>query len=138
MRSMTSEREPAHLLDANALIALVVDEHEHHARAAAWVSEVGQVALCPIVESALVRYLLRCGEPQATAVAILSALYRSPRCAFWEDHISYAEARLGHISGHRQVTDAYLGSLAARRGARLGTFDAALVSALPDVAELIP
>lgn len=126
-----------YLLDANALIALVVADHEHHARAARWATEVDGIALCPMVEGALVRFLVRTGEGQATALAILSGLYRSGRCQFWEDALSYEAVGLRHVVGHRQVTDAYLAALARSRGGRLATFDGGLAGALPDETELI-
>ena len=126
-----------YLLDANALIALVVADHEHHDRATRWATEVDAIALCPIVEGALVRFLVRAGEGQATAISILSALYRSPLCQFWEDAVSYEAVELGHVVGHRQVTDAYLAGLAQSRGGRLATFDRALADALPDRVERI-
>lgn len=127
-----------HLLDANALVALVVADHEHHDRAAMWAAGVEKMALCPVVEGALVRYLLRAGESGATASAILSAIHASPRCEFWQDSISYTEADLRHVVGHRQVTDAYLAALAASKGGRLATFDQALARVLPDSTEPIP
>jgi toxin-antitoxin system PIN domain toxin len=127
-----------YLLDANALIALVLADHEHHDRAATWAAKVDRLALCPIVEGALVRFLIRAGESQATAAMTLSSMHASPRCEFWADSISYTAANLGHVVGHRQVADAYLASLAASRGCRLATFDHALVNVLPDDTELIP
>jgi len=51
-----------YLLDANVLIALTVEEHEHHERVKAWIREVARVALCPLVEGSLVRFLVRTGE----------------------------------------------------------------------------
>jgi uncharacterized protein len=127
-----------HLLDANALIALVLADHEHHDRAVAWAAKVERIALCPIVQGALIRFLIRVGESQATAAATLSSMHASPRCEFWADSISYTTAKLGHVIGHRQVTDAYLASLAASRGGRLATFDLALASVFPDDVDLIP
>jgi len=127
-----------YLLDANALIALVISDHEHHDRAAQWAAGADEIALCPIVEGALVRFLVRVGESHSTAIATLSALYRSQRCAFWSDSISYMAAELGHAVGYRQVTDAYLAALAASRGCRLATFDQALAEVLPNETELIP
>lgn len=129
----------SYLLDASTLIALVIAEHEHHDQAARWAARIDGIALCPIVEGALIRFLARAGEAPATAVAILSALYRSSRCDFWEDSLSYeaVELGLGHVVGHRQVTDAYLAALAKSRGSRLATFDRALAEALPDSTELI-
>ncbi len=126
-----------YLLDANVLIALVISDHEHHDRAVRWALGVDEIALCPIVEGALVRFLVRAGEHHATAAATLSGLYASPRCAFWSDSISYTAADLGQVVGHRQVTDAYLAALAASRGCRLATFDQALAEVLPNETELI-
>jgi toxin-antitoxin system PIN domain toxin len=126
-----------YLLDANALIALVVSDHVHHDTVASWAASVDQVALCPVVEGALVRFLVRSGESSATAVRILSGLYNSPRCAFWPDEISYTAVGLGPVVGHRQVTDAYLAALAASQGCRLATLDGGLADAHPDETELI-
>lgn len=128
----------AYLLDANALIALVISDHEHHDRAARWAATAEEVAVCPIVEGALVRFLVRAGESHATGVAILAGLYGSPRCRFWPDSISYTAVDLGRLTGHRQVADAYLAALAARQGWRLATFDRALAAAFPMETELIP
>lgn len=125
------------MLDANVLIALVVAEHDHHDEAARWVAEAGAIALCPIVEGALVRLLVRAGESQQVASAILEALYRAHSCAFWPDSVSYATVSLDRVLGHRQVTDAYLAALAVSNGGRLATFDHALADALPDATELI-
>jgi toxin-antitoxin system PIN domain toxin len=128
----------SHLLDANALIALVIAEHEHHGRVTAWVTQVDKVALCPITEGAMVRYLIRVGETAATASQLLNTLRESPRVDFWPDSISYTEAALEHVTGHRQVTDAYLASLAASHQARLATLDVALATALSATVDLIP
>lgn len=127
----------SYLLDANALIALVIAEHEHHGRVTAWITEVDGVALCPITEGAMVRYLIRVGETAATASQLLAAPRESPTVELWSDSISYTDAPLGHVTGHRQVTDAYLASLAASHHARLTTLDQALAAALKAV-ELIP
>jgi predicted nucleic acid-binding protein len=128
----------AYLLDANAVIALVIAEHEHHGRVAIWTASADSIALCPITEGAMVRYLIRVGETPATALQLLTALRQSTKTDFWPDSISYADTALEHITGHRQVTDAYLVSLAASRGARLATFDETLVATLPGHVELIP
>lgn len=118
-----------YLLDANVLIALTVKEHEHHERASAWAAGIDRFALCPIVEGALVRFFLRLGESTATAVAVLTAVRALPSCEFWPDDLSYAEADLGHVVGHRQATDAYLLDLARHHpGAGLATFDGGLAT----------
>ena len=128
----------SYLLDANAVIALVIAEHEHHGRVTAWITQVDKLALCPITEGAMVRYLIRVGETAATASQLLNTLRESPRVDFWPDSISYTEAALEHVTGHRQVTDAYLASLAASHQARLATLDVALATALSATVDLIP
>lgn len=129
---------PAYLLDANALIALTLTDHEHHQRAASWAAGVDHIALCPIVEGSLIRFLVRLGQSQATAKAVLDGLHASPRCEFWPDALSYRHVDLGHVVGHRQVTDAYLAALAASNHALLATLDQALAQAVPQHVVLIP
>lgn len=125
-----------HLLDANVLIALTVAEHEHHERASAWAAG-RHFALCPVVEGALVRFLVRIGESHETATAVLTALHASGRCEFWPDSVSYAETDLRQVTGHRQVTDAYLVALADTRKAKLVSFDRRLAVAAPTTVELL-
>jgi toxin-antitoxin system PIN domain toxin len=128
-----------HLLDANVLIALTVAEHEHHERASRWASGVESFALCPIVEGALVRFLLRIGETPAVATEVLRGVQARPGYAFWPDAVSYADIALDHVRGHRQVTDAYLvGLVTDHAGARLATLDAGLAQVSPDLAVLLP
>jgi uncharacterized protein len=127
------------LLDANALIALVVSDHVHHEAADNWVAGCGQpIATCPITQGCLVRLLLREGQPATTGTAILAALTTNSRHEFWPDDISYPDVRMTGVVGHRQVTDAYLAQLARHRRGRLATFDEGLAALHQDVAELIP
>jgi predicted nucleic acid-binding protein len=128
-----------YLLDANVLIALTVVEHEHHLRATTWAAGIDRFALCPVVEGALIRFLMRAGESVSTATQLLGAIHAMPSCEFWPAGLSYADADLRHVRGHRQVTDAYLVSLAAGRPeARLATLDEGLRQERPDVALLVP
>jgi predicted nucleic acid-binding protein len=48
--------------------------------------------------------------------------------AFLVDDVSIGDADFPRVSGHRQVTDAHLLTLARRRGTRIVTFDAALAT----------
>ncbi len=125
------------LLDANALIALVVAEHEHHERVAEWFTGVQAFAVCPILEGVLVRFLLRVGESASTASSALTLIRTHPRCEFWADDASYADLDLSGLGGHRQVTDAYLAGLASTHGGNLATLDEALANSHP-AARLIP
>ncbi|CAN5903259.1 type II toxin-antitoxin system ribonuclease VapC29 [soil metagenome] len=128
-----------YLLDANVLIALTVAEHEHHERASSWAATVERFAVCPIVEGALVRFLVRVGESAHAAIEVLRAVQATPRCTFWPDSLSHADVALDHVRGHRQVTDAYLVALAAAQpDAVLATFDLGLVRELPARTVSIP
>jgi uncharacterized protein len=127
------------LLDANVLIALLVDDHVHHQAAENWFAGMaGKFATCPITQGSLMRLLIREGQPAAAARAILSGTAADPRHEFWADDIPYTNVPTQGIVGHRQVTDAYLAQLARARGSRLATFDQALAKLHHDVTELVP
>ncbi len=129
---------PAVLLDANVLIALVVEEHVHHDQAEAWLVASGtSFATCPITQGSLMRLLLREGQPAESARSVLQDITSSPRHEFWPDNASYHDMPVAGIVGHRQVTDAYLAHLARSYSARLATFDQALAKLHADVADLI-
>ena len=116
------------LLDSNVVIALTVAEHEHHERATNWLATVSRFAVCPVVEGALLRFLLRIGESTATAAAVLAGVRAVERCEFWPDSVTYTDVDLSTIHGHRQVTDSYLAALARHRSGQLATFDRALAA----------
>jgi uncharacterized protein len=127
------------LLDANVLIALLVDDHVHHQAAENWfVGIAGNFATCPITQGSVMRLLIREGQPAAAARAILNGTAADPRHEFWADDIPYTDVPTQGIVGHRQVTDAYLAQLARARGSRLATFDQALAKLHHDVTELVP
>lgn len=125
------------LLDANVLIALTVADHEHHDRVGRWFASGPEFAVSPVVEGALVRFVVRIGEPPATAQELLRHLHDRPACWQWLDDLSYADVDLDDVRGHRQVTDTYLVSLAAAHDGRLVTLDASLATRRSD-AVLVP
>lgn len=130
---------PAVLLDANVLIALVVEDHVHHGPAEAWFTASGtSFATCPITQGSLMRLLIREGQPAESARSVLREIVASTRHEFWPDNASYHDIPIAGIIGHRQVTDAYLAHLARSYSARLATLDQALAKLHPDVADLIP
>ncbi|HEY5858231.1 MAG TPA: VapC toxin family PIN domain ribonuclease [Aldersonia sp.] len=95
--------------------------------------------MCPIVEGALVRFLVRTGEGVGTAVEVLRALRDVRGYSFWPDTVLYADTRLDCVQGHRQVADAYLAALAEHHpNACVATFDGALAAELSARATLIP
>ena len=90
-------------------------------------------ATCPITESGFVR--VSCNPkvlPSAIGVdaarGVLSALRAVEGHAFLVDDVSIGDADFPRISGHRQVADAHLLTLARRQGTRVVTFDAALAT----------
>ncbi|HLJ98764.1 MAG TPA: TA system VapC family ribonuclease toxin [Streptosporangiaceae bacterium] len=127
------------LLDANVLIALLVDEHVHHQAAENWFTGLtGNFATCPITQGSLMRLLIREGQTAATAQALLGQATASPRHEFWSGDVPYTGVRVQGIVSHRQVTDAYLAQLARGRRARLATFDQAMAKLHDDVTDLVP
>ena len=127
------------LLDANVLIALLVNDHVHHAPAEAWFSgHPGGFATCPVTQGSLMRLLIREGQTAEAACSVLRGVAGNPRHEFWPDDVAYADVPTAGIIGHRQVTDGYLAQLARRHTARLATFDQALAKLHADVADLVP
>lgn len=122
------------LLDVNTLVALVWDSHVHHVAARAWFGEHGASgwATCSVTESGFVRVssnpkVLPAPIGVDAARGVLSSMRAAKGHRFLTDDVSICDDDLPRTTGHRQVTDAHLLTLARRRGARLVTFDAALV-----------
>ena len=127
------------LLDANVLIALLVDDHVYHATAENWFVGLDEnFATCPITQGSLMRLLIREGQQAATARAILHETTAHPRHEFWPDDVPYTDVPVPGIVGHRQVTDAYLAQLARSHRSRLATFDQAMAKLHHDVVDLVP
>jgi hypothetical protein len=127
------------LLDANVLVALLVDDHVHHVAAENWFAGTsGNFATCPVTQGSLMRLLIREGQPAVTARAVVSQTMANPRHEFWPDDFPYTDVPVQGIVGHRQVTGAYLAQLARGRGSRLATFDQAMAKLHDDVVDLVP
>lgn len=127
------------LLDANVLVALVVEDHVHHQAADTWFSRLDTpFATCPLTQGSLVRLLLREGQDTETAKRLTGALSSDDRHEFWPDSIPYTDVTMQGVIGHRQVTDAYLAQLARVHEGRLATFDQGLAKLHADIADLVP
>jgi len=94
-------------------------------------------ALCPVVEESPVRFLIRIGETAHAAKELLRVVHELPRCTFWTDSLSYVEADLDDVTGHRQVTDAYLANLAGTNDGILAKLDRAVAARFPTAVELV-
>jgi len=126
------------LLDANVLIALAWPAHVSHSIAHKWFDKHAHRvwATCPLTECAFVRaisnpaFSLDALTPQS-AIELLTANIKHPTHQFWTDDIGLAQA-LRHgdrrLTGHQQVTDAYLLGLAIHYKGKLATFDQGLGS----------
>lgn len=120
------------LLDVNVLIALLDAGHLHHTLAMAWLArEIDQGwASCPITQNGCIRIMSQPAYPgtlpTAQVAARLAEAAAGPEHEFWPDDVNLLAPNTlawSSVLGHRQVTDAYLLSLAVRHGGRLVTFD---------------
>lgn len=127
------------LLDANVLIALVVEDHVHHEAAEQWLAGTSaSFATCPVSQGSLVRLLVRESQAAEAAVAVVRGVTGHRRHEFWPDDVGYQDVAMAGVVGHRQVTDAYLAQLARAHKGRLASFDQGLCRLHQDVAELVP
>jgi toxin-antitoxin system PIN domain toxin len=129
-------KSKVYLLDCNILIALATPEHSLNARAAAWFRKGHRFATCPITQGALVRFHLRAGVSATadSARLLLKSISSLPRHEFWPDDVSYLEMPTAGVTGHKQVTDAYLVALARKHGGSVATMDQALAAMHPGTA----
>jgi len=129
------------LLDVNVLLALAWSRHGAHDRVGRWFAHHSQSgwATCPFTQAGFVRILSNPAfsrdalSPQA-ALAVLEANLKLPGHSFWPDSIAVPEAisYVEHkLTGHRQVTDAYLLGLAIHRGGKLATMDEGVAAMAP-------
>jgi len=126
-----------YLLDINVLIALAWPSHVHHALAQRWFAAKRRsgFSTCPITQTGFVRissnprFIANAVTP-IEALQLLDRMTALPEHLFWPDDLELSEVVRGvnMLSGHRQVTDAYLLSLASKHGGRLATLDRAAVT----------
>lgn len=132
---------PVYLLDVNILIALTWPQHVHHAQAHTWFDRVERQAwaTCPLTQLAFVRIssnpriIPDAVSPRAAATMLAKIVALSGH-TFWADDLplnGLAAMSGTALTGHRQVTDAYLIELARHHGGMLATLDAGLAELLP-------
>jgi uncharacterized protein len=134
-----------YLFDVNVLIALLWPGHALHPAARAWfVAHKGlNWATCALTQAGFVRVSaqgLWTGSTRDIGFihALLHQSTQSPLHRFMPLDFDFDTVRAhctGGLVGHRQVTDAYLLTLAVRNGTKLVTFDAGLPHLLATVAE---
>jgi len=120
------------LLDTNLLIALVWPSHTAHLRAQHWFAKNARQgwATCPITQCGFVRVSSNPAfSPHALspsqALELLRANLNHSGHTFWPDDLdlSTASSLVQQLSGHQQVTDAYLVGLAVQHKGKLATLD---------------
>jgi len=131
----------------NVLVALAWPNHVHHERAVRWFESIRPDgwATCAATEAGFVRVssntrVIPDARPPAEVLALLRAMVKLPGHRFWTDDVSLTEDCAGffaRVAGHRQVTDAWLVTLAHRREGRLATFDRGIAGLVGDEAELL-
>ena len=126
-----SLRRPA-LLDINVLIALLDANHVFHEKAQVWwlAQRAFGWASCALTQNGFVRIAsqLNAKDPAQLGLAmqVLARLTQDSAHQFWQESISLLDAtrfERSKITGHRQITDAYLLGLAVKHGASFATFD---------------
>ena len=125
------------LLDTNVLIALTETSHTHHQKAQDWLNSSGERdwGISPLTEAGFLRITTNSKSypnPRtlALAIATLRAMKEFPRFWYWEMKDSWVTLTApfaSRISGHQQVTDAYLLGLAIKEDGVLVTFDRGIV-----------
>lgn len=121
------------LLDTNVLIALSWPSHTCHVIAQRWFERNAKEgwATCPLTECGFVRVMsnpafsIHALSP-SEALQLLTANLSDPRHQFLSDDLNLRAAlknTLTSITGHQQITDAYLVGLANHHRCRLATLD---------------
>lgn len=135
-----------HLLDVNAVIALIDPLHVHHERAHRWFASRGDELwhTCPIVQNGVVRVVSHPkysnSQPAPVVLASLASLAARDDHVFLPDTVSLLDTSVHteRLLASSQVTDTYLLHLAASSDAMLATFDTRIVtSAVPSGAKVV-
>lgn len=122
------------LLDVNALLALLWENHVFHARIARWFAsnENRGWATCPITEQGFVRIVcnpayMNPAPGIRSAIELLQKTTESSKNhEFWADSLplsALSASIRSRMQGPKQITDAYLLALALHHNAKLVTFD---------------
>ena len=131
------------LLDVNLLMALLWENHEHHAPARLWFKQVPAFATCPVVQLGFARVsahpLLGYGLTPELAFGVLRQFLDDPRHEFIPDDLSCTDrvVRTDLMAGANQITDRYLVALARQHGFSLATLDQPLAKSFANEANLV-
>ncbi len=135
----------SHLLDVNALIALLWEDHRFHGTMARWFTRHAKAgwSTCAITQSGFIRVMLQPalsqhGRTLAELADLLAHNVAQPSHQQLPLDFAFTDVMAcctGGVVGHRQITDAYLLTAAMRAGMKLLTFDSGLSTLLASPAE---
>jgi toxin-antitoxin system PIN domain toxin len=131
------------LLDVNALMALLWQNHEQHSKVRAWFKHVSAFATCPVSQLGFARVsshpLLGYGMSPEDAFGVLRQLLADPRHRFIPDDLSCVDrvVRTDLMAGPNQITDRYLVALARQHGCCLATLDEPLAKSFQAEANIV-
>ncbi|MEZ5400925.1 MAG: TA system VapC family ribonuclease toxin [Bryobacteraceae bacterium] len=121
------------LLDTNVLVALAWPNHPFHSCAIEFMRERRTWATCAITQLGFVRISMNPALAKTQihcrqALDLLTEMVKDRGHRYLDGGPQPATDAVGfeHVTGHRQITDAYLVRLAASHGAMLATFDGGL------------
>ena len=131
------------LLDVNALMALLWENHEHHPKVRTWFRQVSGFATCPVSQLGFARVsshpLLGYGLSPEDAFSVLRQLLADPRHHFIPDDLSCVDrvVRTDLMGGANQITDRYLVALARQHECCLATLDEPLAKSFQAEATIV-
>jgi toxin-antitoxin system PIN domain toxin len=131
------------LLDVNALLALLWENHVFHARMARWFAgnENQGWATCPITEQGFVRIVCNPAymKPAPGIRSALDLLQKTTESSrnhqFWADDLplsALSSSMRYRLQGPKQITDAYLLTLTMHHHGRMVTFDYRMETLAPE------
>ena len=128
------------LLDVSVLIALTWPSHVDHRKAHEWFAKYQKEgwATTPITQCGFVRIssnpkIIRDAVTLTEAISALKRMVNHPFHRFWPDSLSLTVDSadiFSKVSGHRQVTDAYLLAISVKNGGCLATMDKSIPALL--------
>jgi len=125
------------LMDVNLLIALSWRTHVFHSQSQAWFTANRNRGFrtCPITQAGFVRVsstpsFLKPPIVPRVALSVLNLITELSEHDFWHDDLNLTDALDNNwpLTGHRQVTDAYLIALAKSKQGIIATLDRGLLA----------
>ena len=131
------------LLDVNVVMALLWENHEHHALTRKWLQGVTTFVTCPVAQLGFARVSshpsLGYSMSPEQAFTVLRGFLADPRHQFIPDDLSCEDrvVRTDLMGGANRITDYYLVALARQHRLSLATLDEPLARAFAGESGLV-